>query len=77
MDGRFPCLIVRINNKVCRLAFSAIADSYLTDLTNLYSMDPISMEFRIQFASSTGLPATDTRLIQYREPEKSGRLCPK
>ena len=25
---------------------------------------------------SSGLPATDTRLIQYRLPLRSGRLCP-
>ena len=30
-----------------------------------------------QLLSSTALPATDTRLIQYRLPLLSGRLCPK
>ena len=28
-------------------------------------------------ARTAGFPATETRLIQYRFPEKSGRLCPR
>ena len=61
------------------MAFSAIAEIFSNrpDESKVYIMDPLSMEFMIQFASSTGLPATETRLIQYREPEKSGRLCPR